>query len=276
MSEFHHIAIAPDNNYVHHAIAMLHSLYKSNRNLNYYIHLLDSGLDFKNKIKLKLFLIKAKFKYKIYSIDNSKISNSPTSNHISIAAYNRLLISSLLSKEINKVLYLDCDLIILNDLLPLFEIQLNSNYLGAIEEVVNEDVKTRLEIKNNYFNSGVLLINLIQWRKLNFESELIYFLNNQKEKIVSHDQDVLNYCAKGKWLKLDYKYNVTHFFYYPEKYSHNYLNLTNDEYLDIKSNPVIIHFTSQDKPWTLESTHPKSDLYFKYILSLKEILLKKF
>jgi lipopolysaccharide biosynthesis glycosyltransferase len=269
----YHIAIAPDNKYANAALTMLNSLFINNPKIKIYVHILDGGIDLKNKIKYFLFFTKRRIKYKFYKIDYSRIPNAILSNHISKSAYNRIFMSSILKVEIEKVLYLDCDIIIKNSIVELLDTNIDEYYLAGVTEKPTEAVIQNLQLnKSKYFNSGVLLINLKKWRSEYFEQKLVNFTNNFRDKIIFHDQDVLNFCAKNNWLSLNYKYNVTHFFYHPESYSFEYFGLTESEYLEIKSNPVILHFTSHQKPWIEGCKHPKKDLYFQYELTFKKIL----
>jgi lipopolysaccharide biosynthesis glycosyltransferase len=101
---------------------------------------------------------------------------------------------------------------------------------------------------------------------------MIDFIVQNPDNITYWDQDVLNYCLKGKWKRLDQKYNVTHFFFYPNEYPPSYFGLNDDEYQEIHNNAVIIHYTSHQKPWIEGCKHPKKDLYFKYELTFSKLL----
>ena len=258
---------------------MLHSLYSSNRNRNHniVIHILDGGISLKNRLKLSIFLKRIKFKFNYYKIDYGKIENAPISNHISLASYNRIFLSTVISNKIDKILYLDCDLVVLKDIQSFFEFNLDDYYLGAVREIVNDEAKQRLELgeEYHYFNAGVQIINLKKWRLDKFEDILINFILNKTEKIVYHDQDTMNYCARGKWLELSYHHNATHFFYFPDKYSSSYLDISDSMYEDVKKNPIVVHYTSQSKPWQLDCLHPRKNLYFQYQLTFKQLLFSK-
>ena len=271
--EYYHIAISPDGNYANPALTMLNSLFINNPNIKIHVHILDGGIGLKNKIKYFIFFTKRRIKYKFYKIDYSRIPNALLSNHISMSAYNRIFMSSILKVEIEKVLYLDCDIIIKNSISELLDTNIDEYHLAGVAEKPTEAVIQNLQLnKSNYFNSGVLLINLKKWRAECFEQKLVNFINNFRDKIIFHDQDVLNFCAKNNWLSLNHKYNVTHFFYHPKSYSFEYFGLTESEYLEIKSNPVILHFTSHQKPWIEGCKHPQKDIYFQYELTFKKIL----
>ena len=73
MSEIYHIAVACDNSFVNHTIVTLHSLKKFNSNRTFFIHILDSGISGKFRLKFKLFLFRFGFKFQFYKIDYSQI-----------------------------------------------------------------------------------------------------------------------------------------------------------------------------------------------------------
>jgi lipopolysaccharide biosynthesis glycosyltransferase len=256
---------------------MLNSLFSSNRNHKIVVHILDGGISLKNRLKLSIFLKRIKFKYKFYKIDYTKIKNAPISNHISLASYNRIFLSSVISNKIDKILYLDCDLIVLKDIRSFFEVNLEEFYLGAVREIINSEAKQRLELgeEYHYFNAGVQIINLKKWRLDKFEDVLINFILYKTEKIVYHDQDTMNYCARGKWLELSYNYNATHFFYYPDVYPPSYFGMKQEDYEESVKDPVIIHFTSHQKPWIEGCKHPKKEIYFKYELNFRQIIFNE-
>lgn len=272
-SEYSHIVISPDEKYALHGLTMLNSLVANNRGMRFMIHILDGGISIKNKLKFQLFFTRKSLKYQFYKIDYSTIINAPTHGHISLSAYSRLFLSSILSKEIFNVLYLDCDLVVVNNLNELMNVKIDEYHVAAIEEIISEEMRKNLELGGSlYFNSGVMLINLKKWREENMESKFLEFINEKPEKIKYWDQDVLNFCLKNKWLRLSQKYNLTHFFFYPEVYNPSYFGLEQEEYIQLTKDPVIIHFTSHQKPWINGCMHPKKDLYFQYELSFKKIL----
>ncbi len=275
-SEYSHIVISPDEKYALHGLTMLNSLVANNRGMRFMIHILDGGISIKNKLKFHLFFIRKSLKYQFYKIDYSSIINAPTHGHISLSAYSRLFLPSILSKEIFHVLYLDCDLVVVNDLNELMNIKIDEYHVAAIEEIISEEMRTTLELRGSlYFNSGVMLINLKKWREENMESKFLEFINEKPEKIKYWDQDVLNYCLKNKWMRLPQKYNITHFFFYPEVYPPAYFGMKQEEYDESVKDPAIIHFTSHQKPWIEGCKHPRKELYYQYQLTFKQLLFGK-
>lgn len=270
----HHIAISIDNNFVKQGITMLNSLIKNNPELSFKLHVLDSGISWFNKLLFSKFLNKNKILHHYYFIDYSPIKNAPVNGHVTFATYSRVFLSSQLDDEVEKVLYLDCDMIVKSEIIDLLNLDVSDYYLGGVPEVIDDESKSRLGFENNefYFNAGMILVNLKKWRETKIEAILINFIINNQKKIKYWDQDVLNCCFKNTWLKLNYKYNVTHFFYYPDKFGNEYFGLTKEEYIATKSDPVILHFTGIKKPWKKGCEHPMKEEYFKYELSFKKLI----
>ena len=274
MSEIYHIAVACDNSFVNHTIVTLHSLKKFNSNRTFFVHILDSGISGKFRLKFKLFLFRFGFKFQFYKIDYSQIKNAPVSHHVNLASYNRLFLSNILNEKIERVLYLDSDIIVLGQIDTLLDCDIKDFFVGAAAEIITNSDRNRLELNSfdQYFNAGVLVVNLKKWREENIFSKFVDFISENSIKIKYWDQDVLNYCLKNKWLRLPQKYNLTHFYFYPNDYTPSYFGLNQTQCEEIQKDPVIIHFTSHQKPWIEGCKHPKKDLYFQYELTFKKIL----
>jgi len=271
-----HISISLDHKFLVQALTMLESLLKNKAQNNLItIHVLDSGLKPVSRLILKSYLKRNFYAFKIYKIKFEKIENAPISKHITIATYSRVFLSSIIDENIDRILYIDCDVIINSDISELYHEDLSNFPIGACNEIIEFEDKKRLglNLTDSYFNAGILLLNLKKWREENIEIDMLDFINNFPEKIKYWDQDVLNYCFKNNWKKLDPKYNVTHFYFYKDVYSPEYFGISHDDYSEIISNPKIIHFTSHKKPWIEGCDHPLAYLYFKNELSLKKLII---
>ena len=209
-----------------------------------------------------------------YKIDPHKLigiaaikNNRP---EITMAAYYRLWLAELLPDNLDKVLYLDGDIIVRQSLLPLWDINLDGYAIAAVpdkyENAMGENNKyLRLHYppELGYFNSGVLLINLNYWRKENVIQDFVDMIENRPESIKCHDQDVLNYCFREKKIKLPIKYNMQDGFLYaiPEYNFQKY----EQEVLEARKNPVIVHYTNGKPWWTYNRhIHPWQSTFFKY------------
>ena len=135
--------------------------------------------------------------FAIEFIDISRHLESVTAHfknvyHFSIATYYRLFIASLFP-QYDKIIYLDCDLVVLGDISKLYETPLGENILGACpEEYVQNTAEFRRYAEvalgvnpDRYVNAGVLVINLTEYRKMRIEEQFV-------ELITKHDFDLLD------------------------------------------------------------------------------------
>lgn len=180
--------------------------------------------------------------------------NSP----ITFTTYYRLWLTELLPKSIDKVLYLDGDVIVRHSLLPLWNTDLNNYPIAAVPVdtmKVTDDFYSRLNESPQlgYFNAGVLLINLKCWRESQVVKDFVGYMQDHFEDILYADQDVLNYVFMKKKVNLPIKYNMQSGFFLKQplfdvdKYEKEVQSSLRD--------PVIIHFTAT-KPWCLDGRHP--------------------
>lgn len=191
-----------------------------------------------------------------YFVDQSDYPSLPVSGHASNANYFRLLIPELLPLEIDKIIYLDCDILVLDSLLPLWDTDLRGSPLAAVSNMSLFEAEARrlgLPYLNGTFNSGVLVINLGLFRREKLHSACIQKAQEMGNDIVYWDQDVLNIATSGRWLKLDNGWNVQHGYYLDPLIQEKYA----------VSDPKIIHFTGNNlKPWQSKIL-PYSDVYMR-------------
>ena len=186
---------------------------------------------------------------------------------LSQAAYYRLMMSEILPDSIQKVLYLDGDIIVRDTLLPLWNTDLSNHAVAAIPDSWEGRMEFYDRLKYppslGYFNSGVLLINLAYWREHAIASKFNDILRNRAHDIFYHDQDVLNVLFKDCKVNLPIKYNMNSGFLWktPE---YDYWKYER-EVLEARRSPVIVHFTGW-KPWYVYQRHPHpfNSTWFRY------------
>lgn len=163
-----------------------------------------------------------------------------TRDYFSMTTYFRLFISNLYP-QYNKAIYLDSDIVLLTDVVELYKEDIGDNLVGAVRddiiqqnEVFQEYVEKVVGVSSykNYFNAGMLIMNLDELRKNKFQEKFLYLLENVKYSVVQ-DQDYLNRICKGRVKLLDASWNVMP-------------NATKDVNED---NIKLIHYNYQYKPW---------------------------
>ena len=163
-----------------------------------------------------------------------------TFNHVPSSMYLRLLIADLIDED--KVIYLDCDLLVIQDISELFTKNLGSNYVaGVVDTIGGPYTQVPGLSPDSYINTGVMLMNLKELRKKNFLENSITIHNNLRKYITWGDQCVINKFSLGKKIILDTNYN---YFIVTEKIKKlDFLKIIQDKSVKI------VHFLGAIKPW---------------------------
>lgn len=128
-----------------------------------------------------------------------------TRDYYSKTTYFRLFIPNLYP-QYNKVLYLDSDITILSDVADLYNIDIGDNLIAAAPDDVIQTIEVFQDYAEkvvgvadyrNYFNAGIIVMNLDELRKFDFQEKFLYLLSTVKFS-VAQDQDYLNRLCKGR------------------------------------------------------------------------------
>ncbi|WP_035847313.1 glycosyltransferase family 8 protein [Kitasatospora azatica] len=187
--------------------------------------------------------------------------NYPVSDWVSSAVYTRLSIPEVIPEE-PRVLYLDADTMVLGDLRPLLRRPLLGSPVGAVLDAQNPAIgygialpgwdRLGIPMGREYFNSGVMLIDLARCRKLRTFEKAHQFLAEHPGKVRFWDQDALNVAADNNWLRLEPRWNTfalsplasqPGFIHYAEAFTPLEQLLADEE------TAAVIHFAGPDKPW---------------------------
>lgn len=272
MKECLHIVISADENYISHGAALCKSIIRHNED-KYIIHfhLLSNGVTDKSIAKLNSLFEGKESVLAVYDMENIQsklvVKVPPT---ISITAYSRLFVASILPDEIQKVIYMDVDAIVNKSLHNLWNIEFKGELIAGVLDSVTENAKSLIGINDAepYLNSGLLLINMKAWRTENLENKFLSFLIKNGGNVYHHDQGILNAVCSNRKIIIHPKFNVmTSFFDFSVKQIQSLYKIapyySQQEIDEAKVNPVYIHFTPSisNRPWSLNCAHPLKDLY---------------
>lgn len=202
------IFFATDDNYIPFLDVAIRSLIENaSTNYNYVINVLNTGLKQENIDKVK------ELENKNFTINFCDVTSfiAPVRSklrnvyHFSMVMYYRLFIESMFP-QYNKVLYLDCDIVVLGDISKLFNTCLGLNLVGAVREqiicnspVFSDYTRRSMGIEpEKYFNSGILLMNLARFRQLKIQDKFMYLINEYNFDLIDPDQAYLNVLCKGR------------------------------------------------------------------------------
>jgi lipopolysaccharide biosynthesis glycosyltransferase len=235
--------------------------------------LIDGSVEENQKEQLKNSINNNKHHIVFHNIDRKLFERFPmvsgVKHYITLATYYRLLIPSLLPEEIHKVIYLDGDMIVRRPLDKLWNTDIEKYAVGVVtdmEEDKHDYKRLGYDKSFGYFNAGMLLINLDYWREHKLEDVFFKLIAEEPERIILHDQDVLNITLHNQKLNLPKIFNVQSGFLRKPEYSglgNRYEEYKNDIIEAIKE-PVIIHYTDKFKPWHIEDSNPYGYEFMKY------------
>lgn len=225
-----------------------------------YFYIITSDLSLESKRKIETLKTIKNFSIEYITLSSDDIPAIPENNnaHVTQETNFRLRIASL-KPDLDKILCLDCDLVVVSSLSKLYNIELNDYWAACAIDApnyggCNNEFILKADLKQ-YFNTGVCLINLKAWRKNKVEERIFDCLHKYSSILRYPDQDLLNLALNEHVLELNHQWNVfvgCLDLFYP---------------LDIQKfilqNPRIIHWAGREKPWKYP-TVALSDYFWKY------------
>lgn len=268
MTPYYNIICGIDNNYVEQCATMLNSLFHNSPNSQFKIFILSLDISLHNKNTLSNWILSQNNLVNFIDIKQEQILNCPIKKDdtISAATYLRLLIPQVIPNDIEKALYLDVDLIVSGDIAELFSIDISSYAACAVEDAPNDSFIPEYAKLSNYFNAGVLLLNLKTLRAQKFTDKALDFIFQNTNLLKFHDQDIINAVLKNQILPLPLKWNLLDCFY------NDCPKIQDERITELNSalkNPGIIHFSGAVKPWHAGCSHKLAHLYKKNKPKLK-------
>lgn len=245
------IVAACNDHYAKYLRTMLTSLLENTQVSNLTtIYIIDGNISNKNKKILNR--IANHYKSNIIYLqvtDKESAKYFKRNKYISKEAYYRILIPQLLDSSINKAIYLDCDLLVEEDIYLLWNMNMNEFFLAAVESANSEKRRKSISLPKGakYFNSGVMVMDLQKWRSNGVTEQVLQYIKNHASKKSMLDQHALNAILYNKWLKLNIKWNFTKGYWKKKRH--------------IK--PAIIHFTGSEKPWNSNHLYKKEYMMYR-------------
>lgn len=277
------ILLTADNRYVPYVSVLLASMLTNCREANYDIIFIQKNIAPEDQSALQ----KQVAEYNNFSLrfvdfsEYIKDVSLRVFSYYSEAIYYRLF-APYIFKNYNKMIYLDCDLILERDLDELWEIDLGQNLMAAIRDIgllLHRYTKGKIELTekyfntlqginlNDYFNSGVLVFNFEKFRKEISVEKMLETIGSQNWNFP--DQDILNVLCSGRTLHLPMAWNVL-----PENGGNRKVrNILRDvppeyseQYMQARSEPYIVHYAMREKPWFYTDTldPPMFRYFWKY------------
>lgn len=256
------LLVTLDENYIPYLNVMLYSLLESNPDSEFDVYLLHSSirkdalLETEQMLKKRGRLIPVKAK-------EIGLMDAPTTARYPQEIYYRIFAAKYLPENLDRVLYLDPDIIVNGSIRELYELPLEEYYFAAATHnkaflrKVN-GLRLDMDPEGLYINSGVMLMNLERLRAEQDYREVFDFIGRKKNVLVLPDQDIISGLYGDKIYGLDtFRYNMT------EKLYQFHGNIEKEIDLGwVRKNSVIIHYCGRNKPWK-ENYMGQLDVFYK-------------
>ncbi|QIK56874.1 glycosyltransferase family 8 protein [Erysipelothrix sp. HDW6A] len=271
------LLVALDEAYLPQLKVLLCSIKINNPKEIVNVHLIHSSIREESIDNLDSYCTNLSYTLNAITIDDDLLKDAPTSSRYPKEMYYRLLAAFVLPQDMKRILYLDPDILVINALRPLWELDLEGNLFAAaahtgLTELANTVNRVRLGTDHDYYNSGVLLINLDLAREAINRDHLFEYVNEHRFELLLPDQDVLNGLYGSKTLDIkDELWN-----YDARKYN-SYLVRSLGEFDEqwIIKNTVILHFCGSAKPWKPNYSYRFGILYLHYMKLAEQFEQKK-
>ena len=261
------LACACNDAYSPYCGTMITSVFCNNREERIEVNILTSDIGEENKKKFEELASEYHQVINVVYVNPDLFKDAPLklgNSDLTKETYYRLLLPGILP-EAKIVLYLDCDLIVRANLSELLETDVEGCAFACVKDR-KDNIKERVKAlgynqRDSYFNAGVTLMNLEFLRGFCFSEKALSFISSKRHLLKYPDQCVINAICHGYFKELSVKWNmmVPFFMKRPPVVEEQRENL--EKYI---SNPYIIHYTTEYKPWFKECNHPFKSEYWKY------------
>jgi lipopolysaccharide biosynthesis glycosyltransferase len=257
-----HIACAADADYVKPMAVMLRSLFANvgpGRTVR--VHALDGGIHDRDKARIAE-ACGDRGSIHWLAATHSQFPGVPLWGRMSVSTYYKLLIADRLPTDLAKVIWLDCDMVVLGDVARLWDHDLAGRHALATQDSVVPLVSSRSGVAAwqelglpgdaTYFNAGVMMIDLALWRRDRVGDRALDYVRQHRDRVYFWDQEGLNAVLAGQWGELDPRWNYN-------------ASIPPDSTRTGRGDPWIVHFAGNLKPWLFDVRNESTDLYFRYL-----------
>jgi lipopolysaccharide biosynthesis glycosyltransferase len=186
-----HIAVAFDQNYLNQFYALSTSLFFNNKSCTIHLHTIATGITEVERSAIVAYVKKHGADISFYIIDQVQVSKFVLTNQWTSAVYYRLFFPLLVPTTVSRLLYLDSDTVAVGDVSELYAVNLDGYPVGCVYDNYVKHQPLIGISEGEYFNSGVLVIDIERWKFLRISERAIDYLQKFPERILYVDQ-----CAR--------------------------------------------------------------------------------
>lgn len=257
------VAVTINDKYFYPLYIMLNTLFAQHKGIAIQVFLIHSRVSERNRKLLAGLCRKHGGKLVEIFVSESEFADAPSFSYFSKEMYYRILAAKLLPETVERVLYLDPDLVVTDSLLEFYNMPLENCFFAGVRDRL-QDKRTNpywkelgFTGKNCYINSGVLLCNLTLLREEQNIQDIYDMLKEQGEKLKFPDQDIINVLYEGRIAVAADRYNLNpNILYFWEYIFYNFAPW-------VVKKPAIIHYMGEGKPWRVSYNGGLYHYYWK-------------
>ncbi|WP_245686681.1 glycosyltransferase family 8 protein [Paracoccus tibetensis] len=252
------IITGSDDNYVPGVLVLIASAAFHNPQARFAV--LDMGIKAENRARIDRLARRLGIEIRRHEVSDGCFDHLTIKRaHLSRSTYLRLLIPDMFPDE-ERVIYMDCDMVVMGDLSPLDRVDLGDSFVGAVPCPSPDPVEVAAcgHDTGTYVNAGLLVMNLPLWREEKLAERCIALLTDPSRPLLSEDQSAVNILARGRILHLDLAYNT-----YSDPSSY-------DRVEDFPHPPVVLHYVVNNKPWNIPI--PLADIWNFHAAQIADLM----
>lgn len=268
------ILVTLDEKYIPPLRTMLKSLFLNNPGETFDIYMAFDEMPKSRIDDLSVFCLSHGCRLIPLCVEGTKFADAPIVRYYARAMYYRLLAAEIMPDHLDRVLYLDPDILIINPIRALYETDFGDYLFAAAKHDDPIGLSThinriRLDVPeaSGYYNSGVMLLNLPRQRQEVRSRDIFSYVQEHQDELMLPDQDVLNALYGERIFPIDetlYNYDSRGFEWY-------YLTSGGEKDADwIVQNTVVLHFCGKNKPWR-KSNRGRFGILYKHYMRLAQV-----
>lgn len=270
MQDTINILVSFDKNYLRPYKTLFKSLVFNNPGEKFHVRVLHNKLN--QEIIEELHVYTALFgdhEISFIDVEDSFFDNSQTTKQYPKEMYFRMLAPKLLPESLERIIYLDPDILVINSIRPLWELDIEGNPFAAAShtaftEIKNSVNRVRLKMDSDYFNTGIIVMDLVKAREVVDSDEIHEFTENYKFPLILPDQDIFNHLFGS----ITYQLNDAYYNFDPRYLSRYTIASNGLVTMDwVMQNTVIIHYCGKTKPWNKLRGNSFDVLYKHYMFN---------
>ncbi|MBY7145045.1 glycosyltransferase family 8 protein [Virgibacillus sp. NKC19-3] len=260
------ILVTLNSNYIKPLKVMLHSLFVNNQEEAFTVYLMHTSMKEAELSDINQYIVERGHRLVVITVTNDYFQAAPVVKHYTKEMYYRLLAFQFLPSDLDKIVYLDPDILVINEIRTLYDIDISGYlYAAAYHEVASATEINKLRLKpydmDAYYNSGVLVMNLNLQREKIKEQEIFNYVEEHKKRLLYPDQDIINALYSQDIKNLDeviYNYDPRYYRFYKAVSS----GRKDVDY--VIHNTCFIHYRGKKKPWHKNYTGKFHSIYKHY------------